>query len=99
MEFGVNKHEHIFQRQKVHEPAGRVQFVVFEKTVYNLFVFQLCTRVTTLHSLYNFALVSHENALVFSQSEARNIFKCTITDNITLEVERGYKRRGDQVTV
>ena len=27
-----------------------------------------------MHACYNFALVLHENALVFSQSEARNFF-------------------------
>ena len=32
MQFGINKHKQIFQRlQKLHEPLGRVQFVVFEK--------------------------------------------------------------------
>ena len=29
-------------------------------------LFVICTRVTTLHSCYNFALVLHENALVVS---------------------------------
>ena len=33
-----------------------------------------CARVTTLHLCYNFALVLHENALVFSQSKAWNFF-------------------------
>ena len=37
-------------------------------------IFVICTRVTTLYSCYNFALVLHENALVFSQSKAGNIF-------------------------
>ena len=41
------------------------------KSVRALFV--ICTRVTTLHLRYDFALVLHENALVFSQSEARNL--------------------------
>ena len=32
MQFGINKHEEIFQRlTKLHEPVGRVQFGVFEK--------------------------------------------------------------------
>ena len=32
MQLGINKHEKIFQRlTKLHEPVGRVQFVVFEK--------------------------------------------------------------------
>ena len=44
----------------------------FQSVVRSLFV--ICTRVTTLHSCYNFALVLHENALVFCQSEARNFF-------------------------
>ena len=34
---------------------------------------QLCT------TLHNFALVLHENALFFSQSEARNFFMYTVT--------------------
>ena len=47
----------------------------FQSVVRSLFV--ISTRVTTLHSCYNFALVLHENALVFFQSEARNFFLCT----------------------
>ena len=32
VQFGINKHEYIFQRlTKLHEPVGRVQFGVFEK--------------------------------------------------------------------
>ena len=30
--------------------------------------------ICNLHSYYNFALVLHENALVYSQSEAPNFF-------------------------
>ena len=37
-------------------------------------IFVIFTRVTTLYSCYNFALVLHENALVFSQSKASNLF-------------------------
>ena len=44
----------------------------FQSVVRSLFV--ISTRVTTLHSCYNFVLVLHENALVFFQSEARNFF-------------------------
>ena len=33
-----------------------------------------CPGVTTLDPRYDFALVLHENALVFSQSEAYNFF-------------------------
>ena len=36
-------------------------------------LFVICIRATTLHPLYNFALVLHENALVFSQLEERNL--------------------------
>ena len=32
VQFAINQHEYIFQRlTKLHEPVGRVQFVVFEK--------------------------------------------------------------------
>ena len=37
-------------------------------------IFVICTRVTTLYSCYNFTLVLHANALVFSQSKASNLF-------------------------
>ena len=40
---------------------------------------QICTHVSILHSCYNFALVLHENAHVFSQSEVCNPFICIIT--------------------
>ena len=33
---------------------------------------QICTHVSILHLCYNFALVLHENALIFSQSEVCN---------------------------
>ena len=42
---------------------GQVKFVVLEK-------FAICTCVTILHSCSNFALVLHDNAPVFRQSEA-----------------------------
>ena len=41
------------------------------ESVRELFVF--CLRVTTMHLRYDFAYVLHENALVFSQSEARTL--------------------------
>ena len=41
-------------------------------------LFVTCTRVTTLNSCYNLALVLHENALVFSRSESRNFFMYNI---------------------
>ena len=34
--------------------------------------------ICNLHSSYNFALVLHENTLVFSKSEAHNFFSCTL---------------------
>ena len=37
-------------------------------------LFVICTWVTTLYSCYNFVLVLHENALVFSWSETHNFF-------------------------
>ena len=37
-------------------------------------LFVICTHVTPLHWFYNFALLLHENALVFSHSEACNFF-------------------------
>ena len=40
---------------------------------------QICTHVSILHSCYNFALVLHENALVFSLSEVCNSFIYIIT--------------------
>ena len=42
------------------------------KSVRELFLF--CPRVTTKHLRYELAFVLNENALVFSQSEARNFF-------------------------
>ena len=41
-------------------------------------LFVICTRVTTLHSCYNFALVFMKIALVSSQSEAHNFFLYSI---------------------
>ena len=46
---------------------------VHEKTFLN-FESVRALFVTILHSCYNFALELYENALVFSQSEARNFF-------------------------
>ena len=41
MQFGINKHEYIFQRlTKLHEPVGRVKFVVFEKCT-SAYLFQI----------------------------------------------------------
>ena len=34
--------------------------------------------IYNLHSCYNFALMLHKNALVFSQSEAHDFFSCTL---------------------
>ena len=65
-----NVHEKTSQKVKKGE--------IFE-SVRALFV--ICTRVTTLDPRYNFALVFHENALVFRQSESRNFFMYII-DNV-----------------
>ena len=35
-------------------------------------------RVRTLHPSYNFALVLHDNAVVFSKSKTRIFFSCTL---------------------
>ena len=43
-------------------------------------IWKACARY--LHSCYNFALVLHEKALVFSQSEARNYFMYIINLHI-----------------
>ena len=41
LQFGINKHEYIFQRlTKLHEPLGRVQFGVFEKFT-SAYLFQI----------------------------------------------------------
>ena len=48
-------------------------------------IFVICTRVTTLYSCYNFALVLHENALVFSQSKAGNIFMYIVSKKMRAE--------------
>ena len=42
--------------------------------------------ICNLHLCHNFLLVLHENALIFSQSEARNIFclDLFITNNMTV---------------
>ena len=47
-------------------------------------VFVICPRVTTLDLRYDFAFVLHENALVFSQSEAHNFFMYIINKVIYL---------------
>ena len=47
-----------------------------------LFVF--CPGVTTLDLRYDFAVVLHENALVFSQSEGHNFFMYIINKVIYL---------------
>ena len=52
------------------------------KSVRALFVF--CPGVTTLDLRYDFTLVLHENALVFSQSEAYNLFMYIINKVIYL---------------
>ena len=39
--------------------------------------FESAHAICNLYSCYNFALVLHENALVYSQSEARNFFMWT----------------------
>ena len=41
--------------------------------------FEACARDLQFALFYNFALVWHENALVFSQSEARNVFMYIFT--------------------
>ena len=52
------------------------------KSVRELFVFW--PRVTIMHLRYDFAFVLHENALVFSQSEAHNFFMYIINKVIYL---------------
>ena len=52
------------------------------ESVRALFVF--CPGVTTLDLRYDFALVLHENAFVFSQSEAYNFFMYIINKVIYL---------------
>ena len=45
MQFGINKHEYIFQRvTKLHEPVGRVQFGVFEKFT-SAYLFQIAQEI------------------------------------------------------
>ena len=105
MQFGVNKQEYIFFKDKKTARARReMQFVVWKTykyllqqiaggiTCYNvhekniaggedrrnfesvLALFVFCPGVTTLDLRYDFALVLHENAFVFSLSEAYNFF-------------------------
>ena len=40
--------------------------------------FESAHAICNFYSCYNFALVLHENALVYSQSEARNFFMWTL---------------------
>ena len=51
-------------------------------------ILKACAR-SNLHMCYNFALVLHENALVFSQSEARNFFMYIINHKDL--VKKSYK--------
>ena len=45
VQFGINKHLQIFQRStKVHEPVGRVHFVVFEKFT-RAYLFQIALEI------------------------------------------------------
>ena len=48
VQFGINKHLQIFQRStKVHEPVGRVHFVVFEKFT-RAYLFQIALEIMWL---------------------------------------------------
>ena len=118
MQFGVNKHEYIFFKDKKIARARRANAICSLKnllvlittncwgnhviTCYNVpekniaggedrrifesvrtqFVF--CPGVTTMHLRYDFALLLHENALVFSQSETCNFFMYIINKVIYL---------------
>ena len=65
-------------RKNIAEGQDRRNF----KSVREIFV--LYPRVTTMHLRYDFAVVLHENVLVFSQSEARNLFMYIINKVIYL---------------
>ena len=58
----------MYVKKNIAEGQDRRNF----KSVRELFLF--CPSVTTKHLRYELAFVLHENALVFSQSEARNFF-------------------------
>ena len=48
MQFGINKHGYVFQRlTKVHEPVGRVHFVVCEKFT-SAYLFQIALEIMWL---------------------------------------------------
>ena len=55
----------MYMKKNIAEGQDRRNF----KSVREIFVF--CPRVATMHLRYDFAFALHENALFFSQSEAR----------------------------
>ena len=72
----------------MHQPIEQVQFVVFLK-IYKCLLHQIAGKIMLLlvnnvHEKISqkvktdFAVALHENALVFSQSEARNFFPYTL---------------------
>ena len=66
----------MYMKKKHHRKSSRRNL----ESMHVLFV--ICTHVKTLHSCYNFALMLHENALIFNQSERHNFFTFTIKSAI-----------------
>ena len=74
---------HVITCYNVHEETSqKVKTDKMLKAYAHYLYFGLC--VTTLHLRYDFVLVLHENAPVFSQSDARNFFTYIINKVIYL---------------
>ena len=79
MQFGINKHEYIFQRlTKLHEPVGRVQFVVFEKIYECLFIPNCTRKIIWLLVNNNFEMVKQKERTRITQSGKNCAMNCAI---------------------
>ena len=83
MQFGINKHEQIFQRQtKLHEPVGRVQFGVFEKFT-SAYLFQIAQEKSCDN-----LLIIHMNKLLDSDWLRAVQFKCNTSAKSVTPVQK-----------
>ena len=82
MQFGINKHEYIFQREtKVKEPVARVQFEVFEKFT-SAYLFQIaqgksCDYLLIIY-IKNFEMAKQKKRKCITQSGKNYAINCAI---------------------
>ncbi len=93
MQFGINKHESIFQSlTQLHEPVERVQFVVFEKFT-SAYLSQIAREISCDYLLIIFMKKLRENNMPQSRSK-NNLFKPWVSVQTQQISSRVYSKQG-----